>query len=449
MQKFKVAVSKWQKKYNIIIGADSENEARQKAHDEWYTILNVELFSEKDIKWQKFIFRAFLNNLEKKWVIIWDDIFKIYVKLRKDLKYDVKELYLESDKDKDDEYKRKIIKDLEQWYVNFENIGKDDKLDKNLENKKASNFYLKKSLEETYYIIDLIIKKLNYLIVESEDIDELQKEKIKNAYNNIIKLKKSTNISKLKQIWELALLKIWELELSIIEKKDTSESRAYLKETNDLLKKIWSKKQIIEKEKDLKYKFNKFLYDFKKSRLDRAKIKKQKEKIDIKSYSFLKTVLLLKKYKSRLNQNTLEILSSFWVFLFPFWKNLDKKDHLIIKRRVIKQNITILKAKKTWELSYAWIASIYNLLTDFLFFIFNRSLNFLFWVILIYSVLFIFYYTATQSWYILWEINYVWVGYYIFFILVFLVFSYSKGIFTLIFNFVIFVFFVIFWIVNF
>ena len=40
------------------------------------------------------------------------------------------------------------------------------------------------------------IKKLNFFIVKSKDIDENQKEKIKNAYNNIIKIKNTLKIKR-------------------------------------------------------------------------------------------------------------------------------------------------------------------------------------------------------------------------------------------------------------
>jgi hypothetical protein len=46
--------------------------------------------------------------------------------------------------------------------------------------------------------------------------------------------------------------------------------------------------------------------------------KKQKELLDTTSYNFLKTVLLLEKYKEKLKQNNHEIQENFILFLNPF-----------------------------------------------------------------------------------------------------------------------------------
>ena len=68
--------------------------------------------------------------------------------------------------------------------------------------------------------------------------------------------------------------------------------------------------------------------------------------IDTESYNFLKTVLLLEKYKEKLVENTKEIKYQRFLFLNPFVHSDYKEKHLL-KRKVILQNISILKAKKT------------------------------------------------------------------------------------------------------
>jgi len=61
---------------------------------------------------------------------------------------------------------------------------------------------MKKELDETYKLIEFVLKKMRGVIENSQfyDINPLQKEKLKEIYNSIVKIKKSTNISKLKQI---------------------------------------------------------------------------------------------------------------------------------------------------------------------------------------------------------------------------------------------------------
>ena len=127
MQNYKLSVSKNGKKYTIVFKAETEKLARERVHKEWYSILGVEEVSEKTNVWNVFIFSA-INTIweHKHWKIVWDDIFKIYVKLRKNLEYDVKTLFSEADSNLEDEQKNKIIKDLEEEY-NLFGLWKDNK----------------------------------------------------------------------------------------------------------------------------------------------------------------------------------------------------------------------------------------------------------------------------------------------------------------------------------
>ena len=88
--------------------------------------------------------------------------------------------------------------------------------------------------------------------------------------------------------------------------------------------------------------------------------KKQKELLDTESYSFLKTVLLLEKYREKLSQNSKEIRENILHMLNPFAHSLNK-EKVFLKRKVIQQNISILKAKKTGGLgSYTGIKKGYH-----------------------------------------------------------------------------------------
>ena len=89
MQKFKIAVSKDQKKYTLVLDAQNESVARDKVHKWGYSILSVSTISDWDITGQKYYFEATLNGEQKKWKVVGEDIFKIYVKLRKDLGYKI------------------------------------------------------------------------------------------------------------------------------------------------------------------------------------------------------------------------------------------------------------------------------------------------------------------------------------------------------------------------
>jgi hypothetical protein len=63
------------------------------------------------------------------------------------------------------------------------------------------------------------------------------------------------------------------------------------------------------------------------------------------SHEYLKTIIFLNKYKEKLKQNNLEILKNIFVYIFSTEKNNIIKQGLIIRRKVIKQNIFLFKAK--------------------------------------------------------------------------------------------------------
>jgi hypothetical protein len=95
------------------------------------------------------------------------------------------------------------------------------------------------------------------------------------------------------------------IELRELEKSKSKESKQFLKETNNLLRKFGSSKQFIEKDKDLKLKANTFLekvFDL----FDEIQLKKNKKriKVDKTSHAYIKNQLLLKKYEDRLSLNT-------------------------------------------------------------------------------------------------------------------------------------------------
>jgi len=86
MQNYKLSVSKNWKKYTIVFKADSEKQAREKVHKEWYSILSIETINQKEIIWNTFIFKVRTQNWEiKRWKLAWNDLFKAFVKLKKDL----------------------------------------------------------------------------------------------------------------------------------------------------------------------------------------------------------------------------------------------------------------------------------------------------------------------------------------------------------------------------
>ena len=460
MPKFKISVSKNQKKYSIVLSAWTENEARKKVHWEWYSILNVEEFNEEQINGHKFIFEAKDTNWNiKKGQVVAKDPFKVYVKLRDWLKYDVISLYSQDNKNISDGEKIDLIKHLNEQYNlykshdNKNKSQKSQKADIKKEKKNLESFYLKKELEQTYRLLDFILIKIKNILDKAEeaDVSQEKKDKLQTLYNSITSLKKSTNVTKLREVWELGLKKVWEIELNILEKYKDDNSKKLLIETNSLLKKIGSKEQFIEKDKDLwyiiKWFFNTISKEFKTEKKEK---RKKTEDIDKESASYWKTELLISKYISKKRENTLNIFKNILIFIVPFWNNKEKKDELLIRRKIIKQNITILKAKKTGKLvSYTKVIKGYNYFINYLVLFLQLINNYISLIIYGFSLLFILYIFWTKIWLINFSINMSWIFTFIYIILWSILIFFSRGILTLGFNLALFIFLFIFWVVNF
>lgn len=458
MKKFKIAVSKGQKKYTLVLKAENESEAKQRVHSEWYSILTLHEIWDEMQQWHAYSFIWIKDWDEKRGKVMWNEIFKVYIKLRKDLWYEITEIYSDDQPKPTEEEIKKQIRNLEQEYqIYLETLKKtqkkqpkkvvEEKVDKTQETN-IDSFFVKKELEQTYKLIDFVLIKLQNLIdnKEIEDLDINQKEKLKTLYNSIIKIKKSTNIAKLKEVWELALYKIGLLELKELEKNKSENMKGLLKDTNKLLKQIGSSKQFIEKEKDYKRILSeKFAEIFKW-----LKTKKKKVKIDKTSHEYIRTELLIRKYKEKLKENTIEIIKN------TFASKKNKKDDLLLRRKVIKQNLVLYKVKQKWvNYSYTAIKKWYSYILEMIDKIITVIRQYIFAIIFFYS-LFIFWYIVlfpliSPNEAVLAEIpfNFQWLSYFILFILLYITFYIRKGYISLWVNFVILFFIVIFGIINF
>jgi len=58
MQKYKIVASKSQKRYTLILSADSESQAKEKLHKDGYSILTITPLEVGDIKGNKFLFQV-------------------------------------------------------------------------------------------------------------------------------------------------------------------------------------------------------------------------------------------------------------------------------------------------------------------------------------------------------------------------------------------------------
>lgn len=458
MLNFKVEVSKDSKKYTFVLKSNSELELKEKLHKDWYSILAIEEIADMEVSWKSFYFEVLINSELKRWNINSSDIFKAYTKLRDDLGYTVKYIY---DNENASEWEKlSIINMLEKQYDTYKNqvlSKKEQKLEKKEEQiqvETKDNFYAKKELEETYKLIEFILKKLKNIIDLKIDSNLSLEEKMKltNVYNNIVKIKTSTNIAKLKEIWELALKKVWEIELRVLETKKTKELELVLKETNKLLKKVGSKTSFIEKDKDIVFILKNFFWNTKKYfDTNLKKSEKEKKDYDKESYYYLKNISLLNRYKNLKKQHNKEFLNN--ILKFVLFLNPENKEFIelyFVKQRLIDQNIKLLELKLQDEyFSYTKVVNTYEKYLKTLLYIFDDIKKPIFYFISLYSVFFIIFIVLNSFFSIDYNINYISIKYLILFILFYLFFELSRSMKLILLNLCIFVLSFVFMQVNF
>jgi len=453
MQKYKIVASKSQKKYTIIVSADSQAEAKEKLHKESYSILSISEVTKSDIEWQKFIFQIETQGNIKNGIIVWKDIFKVYVKLRDEMWYKVIFLYPEGDEAHNNaEKKQKIIDQLEHGFE----LQKETIKSQDIKKDNDETFIFKKEIQQTHDLVEKVLSKIDVILTDSKyaGLNPDFKLKLESIYEKLLHLRKSTNIVKLRDISELALQKIGEIELKVVESNKDSESRDLLQGTNDLLKKLWSHKKFIEADKDIKKIIMSFFSDLKfpSKFLSQWKLNSKSKKdalIDTKSYSFLKTSLLLEKYKEKLSENSKEIRKNIVLFINPFNKS-EKKEKILLKRKVIQQNISILKAKKTWNISsYTSVKKWYSKTLELLHSFFLSQSQYALILILLISILFL---SVVNFWILNTDFSKNYINLVTGILMLFFVYYFSissKNIFLIIINIVFFFFLFIFLQVNF
>lgn len=459
MKTFKVVVLKWTQNFTLIRKAESEFQLKEDLHKEGFSVWSIEELQESEISWNKYYFDVRQNGTIKTWTISSQDIFRSYIKIKYELNYDLVYLYYTPETPLEE--KQKIIHDLEEQYKIYLEVNKKElqkEKEKNeekissttIKEESIDSFQMKKEIEWVTRIIERVLVKMKgFIEIPDNDLISYEKrEKLKAVYEEVNKLKTSTNIYKLKEIWELWLIKVWEIELSILETKKSEEVRKLLAETNKLLKSVGSKESFIEKEKDIGYLLEKWV----NSLLDGFKKEKKRdvEILDKQSNAYTKTKVLYNKYEKKSKEVQLEILKNIHIFLIPTKENQKKSEYLLLKQKVIKQNMMILKAKLTKPLfSYTkivkWYDTIVQKILDFLYYL--RSPLYVF--IFIYSALFIFLESLKFYWGIQLEVNYNGIFYFLLLLFFYIFVHFSKWLVTLIFNFVIFSFIFIVWVINF
>jgi len=493
MKLFKCFVTFKKGKFNFVIHAESKEDARDKLRKEGYSILTIqEINSIEESEKVKFYFVA--ENKEWKvikWTVLSRDIFKVYLKFVEWLEYKLYELYSQEDESLSYLERKEILKKLEEQYLVYKKLtsrwkktpkNQDKQENSNDSKKNYDNFFMEKKLSQTHKNIEEILDFTKDFLDDKivKKLSSQEKESIQENYNNIVKVKKSTNIIKLNQIWEKILLKLWKIiikNIDDIEENNLEENqekyledlKQNLKKVNKLLKKVNSKENLKEKSRDIVYQLNSFL-DLVKNKYKKNTNKKEKVEIDTFSNSYTKTLLLIEKYKKLQKQNKKELWKHLFIFFIPEvillkFSNNSKikkineiKENILLRWEVIDQNIKILKLKiEKNNLFILKIKKIYDFLIKYILFFLDFITKTAFFIIFSFSFIFVIfnlinYFNLEKI-----NLNYKWLFAFIVFSIFLLLLrktqknlkKWVKWVIISIINFVIFIFMVIFGVINF
>ena len=348
---FRVVAAKNNQKVELTAKFDTEIIARESLHKQGYSIIEIrETEAPEEIVSKTgsvFYFEINLSWQKKTGQIHSDDIFKAYKKLVDDLGYTVVSITTSPDaseeekiyttaktKESYDEFKKR----KEPTEVSVEVAAQTQK--NKLENEDENSF-LVKEVRKYQLIISTVYLKLEKLIdTYSSLLSEERVIKIKELLPVLRQMRQATNIDKLRIVGEAALIRIGELEMEILSENKNIEKWSFFKETNSLLKELWSSKRVGNDFTAVKKKILQFFHDFKGEELVEKEWDKIEKKIDTSSFVYYKNLRELSLYKERLKEVNRAILKSLF-------SDSKKRMRLVLKKKLIKQNISIIESRIT------------------------------------------------------------------------------------------------------
>lgn len=386
---YKATCAKNNQKIELIIQFNSLDEARENLHSQGYSIIDIKETSELMNNSEIFYFDFLSDWKIKKGSINSNDILKAYIKLVDDLHHNI--IYLYENKDSTENEKILITQKIKHSYDIYKSRTKEN-TNKKPEEKKPENHsweenninsILLKELNYYYLLIDKVLDKINFIINNfGENISTERKIKLNDLYNLLKQVKNITNISKLKIIWETALLKIGEFQMELISQNIMEWKKEILSDTNKLLKWFWSSKQIVLPEDDIKLKiinlYNESLVNIKNLSIFSLK----KEKIDRSSWKYFNILRELETYKLKLKEINFEILKNFF--------NKDKKLRLVLKKKFILQNINLITNRiKNKKISYTKTIKWFYFYKDIIVYLIQKLWDLIVYSLFIYTLFFI------------------------------------------------------------
>lgn len=217
MQNFQVVCAKNNRKIELIVRYNSLEEARADLHTQGYSIIDIKQIEERTDVGQVFYFEILLDGKKKSGQIQSGDIFKAYIKLVDDLKYNVVSIY--EDINSSPEEKAFVTSKIQASYLlykeqnNKKEVKKEVKIEQSTQKSNdasdISTSYVGKEIQMYYGLIDRILLKIETLLTRyATEISNERKGKLQEIHITLKQLKNTTNIDKLRLISERALLRI-------------------------------------------------------------------------------------------------------------------------------------------------------------------------------------------------------------------------------------------------
>lgn len=368
---FQAVCSKWNKKMTLSLTASSIEEARSLLHKQGYSIIEIqEVLDTSLLEWGNFFyFDTIINGVAQSGKIQSDDIFKAYRKLVEDLKYEV--IFIYTSENMSEDQKKLITAKVKDGYnMYLESIGK--KIDDMAQEKSKVDDeqmelspQLLKEIEKYSKIIDETTIKIQNLLIKNHDVITVEQKSILERMEvELVQIKWLKNLWKLQSVLEESLKKIGAVEVELLKKGMIAERKKFLSETNKLLQWIGSSEKIQteeEKKQDIWYQLNSLLGKISSSKKTEKSVSEW-GKIDTNSFIYFKNKRELDIYKKASEKNNRAILSAIFSFKFSLLRRL------ILKRRLLKQNIQIIENRLSGKMvSYTKIAHGFGYYVDVFF----------------------------------------------------------------------------------
>lgn len=292
-----------------------------------------------------------MNGEIKRGQIEGDDILKAYIKLKDTLHYDVRAIYERreaSDEEKTvstkqvvnlyDLYREQHAKEIEQVKRIAEKRESEGKKVDELKTAVAEediNSSIKREIDRYHALIQKSLDRTVHILESAGDsLTNKQRTDLSTVADELRQARNITNADRLRIIGQESLLRVGQIQMELIEARKIERQKSYFIETNQLLRGFGSRDKIVLPEDD----FNKRLKKFIESIIERFSIiENNAQALDRKSFAYFQKVSELGIYRKKLADVNREILANI-VFV-------NKLGKLILKRRVILQNIYLLKKR--------------------------------------------------------------------------------------------------------